>query len=96
MSIPSIGSFLLDKVREIKINPRITPTVSIGVASGMKTLSEMAQKAQSCLDLALGRGGDQAVVSIGEEVSFYGARGSVQAKIPACGPGLSPRPFTNL
>ncbi|WP_418382714.1 DHH family phosphoesterase [Acidaminococcus intestini] len=71
---------LLDKVREIKINPRITPTVSIGVASGMKTLSEMAQKAQSCLDLALGRGGDQAVVSIGEEVSFYGARGSVQAK----------------
>ena len=46
----------------------------------MKTLSELAQKAQSCLDLALGRGGDQAVVSIGEEVSFYGARGSVQAK----------------
>ena len=63
----------------------------------MKTLSEMAQKAQSCLDLALGRGGDQAVVSIGEEVSFYGARGSVQAKkYPRAGPGLSPRPFTNL
>jgi c-di-AMP phosphodiesterase-like protein len=71
---------LLDKVREVKLNPRITPTVSIGIACNGKNLSEMAQKAQSCLDLALGRGGDQAVVAMGEDVSFYGARGSVQAK----------------
>jgi c-di-AMP phosphodiesterase-like protein len=71
---------ILDKVREIKLNPRITPTISIGIACNGKNLSEMAQKAQSCLDLALGRGGDQAVVAMGDEVSFYGARGSVQAK----------------
>ena len=45
-----------------------------------KNLSEMSQKAQASLDLALGRGGDQAVVNIEDEMHFYGARGSVQAK----------------
>lgn len=71
---------VLDEVRKIRINPRTTPTISIGIACGGKNLAQMSQKAQSCLDLALGRGGDQAVVSMGEEISFYGARGSVQAK----------------
>ncbi|MCH3949823.1 MAG: DHH family phosphoesterase [Acidaminococcus sp.] len=71
---------VLDEVRKIKINSRTTPTISIGISCGGKTLAQMSQKAQSCLDLALGRGGDQAVVAMGEEVSFYGARGSVQAK----------------
>ena len=71
---------ILDKVREIKTSSRITPTISMGVAADGRNLSEMSQKAQAALDLALGRGGDQAVVQLGEETHFYGARGSVQAK----------------
>ena len=71
---------VLDKVREIKTSSRITPTISLGVAADGRNLSEMSQKAQAALDLALGRGGDQAVVQLGEETHFYGARGSVQAK----------------
>lgn len=71
---------LLDKVREIKINPRITPTVSIGVASGMKTLSEMAQKGPVLFGPCFGARRRSGRCLIGEEVSFYGARGSVQAK----------------
>lgn len=71
---------VLDRIRDIKSGNRITPTISIGVAAEGRNLAEMSQKAQAALDLALGRGGDQAVVQIGEEMSFYGARGSVQAK----------------
>ena len=71
---------VLDRVRDIKSGNRITPTISIGVAAEGRNLAEMSQKAQAALDLALGRGGDQAVVQIGEDMSFYGARGSVQAK----------------
>ncbi len=71
---------VLDKVREIKSASRINPTISIGVAADGKNLYEMSQKAQAALDLALGRGGDQAVVQLGDDTNFYGARGSVQAK----------------
>lgn len=71
---------VLDRVRDIKSGNRISPTISIGVAADSRNLSEMSQKAQAALDLALGRGGDQAVVQLGDDMSFYGARGSVQAK----------------
>ena len=81
---------LLDKVREIKINPRITPTVSIGVASGMKTLSEMAQKAQSCLDLALGRGGDQPLSPLVRKWLSMVPAGACRRKIPRAGPDCRP------
>jgi cyclic-di-AMP phosphodiesterase len=71
---------VLDRVREIKVGNKIPPTISIGVASDERGLLELSQKAQSGLDLALGRGGDQAVVSIGGEMLFFGAKSSVQAK----------------
>jgi c-di-AMP phosphodiesterase-like protein len=71
---------VLDRVREIKSGNRISPTISIGVAADGRNLAELSQKAQAALDLALGRGGDQAVVQLGDDMSFYGARGSVQAK----------------
>ena len=71
---------VLDRVREIKSGNRVSPTISIGVAADGRNLAELSQKAQAALDLALGRGGDQAVVQLGDDMSFYGARGSVQAK----------------
>ncbi len=71
---------VLDKVREIKVGNKIPPTISIGVASDERGLLALSQKAQSGLDLALGRGGDQAVVSLGGEMLFFGAKSSVQAK----------------
>jgi len=40
----------------------------------------LGQKAQSGLDLALGRGGDKAVVSIAGEMQFFGGKNLVQAK----------------
>jgi c-di-AMP phosphodiesterase-like protein len=40
----------------------------------------LGQKAQSGLDLALGRGGDQAVVAVAGEMQFFGGKNLVQAK----------------
>ena len=43
-------------------------------------MSERGQKAQTGLDLALGRGGDQAAVYVNEEVQFYGGKAKVMEK----------------
>ena len=71
---------VLDNVRTIKVGNKLSPTISIGISGEEKNLSALGQRAQSCLDLALGRGGDQAVVAQGGEVLFFGAKGAVQAK----------------
>lgn len=71
---------VLDRIREIKVGNKIAPTISLGISGEEKNLSALGQRAQSCLDLALGRGGDQAVVAQGGEVLFFGAKGTVQAK----------------
>lgn len=71
---------ILDKVREIKVGNKLPPTISVSVACEEKNLLMLGQKAQSGLDLALGRGGDQAVVSIAGEMQFFGGKNIVQAK----------------
>lgn len=72
---------VLDWVRDIKAGNKIAPTISIGMSGEEKSLTGLGQKAQTYLDLALGRGGDQAVIcQSGGEVQFFGAKGSVQAK----------------
>ncbi|HIU64966.1 MAG TPA: DHH family phosphoesterase [Candidatus Avacidaminococcus intestinavium] len=71
---------ILDKIREIKAGNKIAPTISMGVACEEKSLLLLGQRAQSGLDLALGRGGDQAVVSINGEMQFFGGKNVVQAK----------------
>ena len=70
----------MDKVREIKVGNKIPPTISISIACEEKTLQLLGQKAQSGLDLALGRGGDQAVVAVAGEMQFFGGKNLVQAK----------------
>lgn len=65
---------ILDKVREIKTVNRIPVTVSIGIVQSQDTFARQAEEAQVSLDLALGRGGDQAVVRIGEDVKVFGGK----------------------
>lgn len=71
---------ILDKVREVVIGNKIPPTLSIGISSGEKTLIELSAKAKAGLDLAIGRGGDQAVLSLNGEMSFFGGNNVVHAK----------------
>ncbi|RBW69126.1 DHH family phosphoesterase [Bacillus taeanensis] len=66
---------LLDEVRELTSKQNIPITLSIGVGSGSMELPELGQLAQSSLDLALGRGGDQvAIKQLDGKVKFYGGK----------------------
>lgn len=63
---------VLEEVREIQINDRMNATISIGVGRGGATAKECEQWARQALDMALGRGGDQAAVKKGETYQFFG------------------------
>lgn len=71
---------VLDKVRAIHTVNRIPVTLSLGLAYGKGEFSEQAEDARVSLDLALGRGGDQAVVRIGEETQTFGGKSKAVAK----------------
>ena len=65
---------ILDKAREIDTEADFPVTLSIGIGLGGKTLAESEDYAQDALDMALGRGGDQAVVKNVRNFEYYGGR----------------------
>lgn len=65
---------LLDDVRDLTIEYKVPITLSIGIASGTADLIELGNLAHSSLDIALGRGGDQAAVKDGQRLTFYGGK----------------------
>jgi c-di-AMP phosphodiesterase-like protein len=71
---------ILDTVRTIRGGNRIPVTLSIGVAADEPTIAALGQRAQAGLDLALGRGGDQAAVHIAGKVQFYGGKAKAVEK----------------
>lgn len=72
---------LLDEVREATRRERTPITLSIGVGSGQGTSQELGVLAQSSLDLALGRGGDQvAIKQKNGKVRFYGGKSNAVEK----------------
>ncbi len=71
---------LLDEVREITAENKIPMTLSVGFAAGAESIVELGHWAQTSLDIALGRGGDQAAVRIGQRQSFYGGKSNAVEK----------------
>jgi c-di-AMP phosphodiesterase-like protein len=72
------GKFaILEEIRKTYTDAEFPVSLSIGVGEGGATLSGTEEYAAFAIDLALGRGGDQAVVKSGEDVRYYG--GTVQA-----------------
>jgi cyclic-di-AMP phosphodiesterase len=66
---------ILDEVREKTTKQNIPLTLSIGIGTGVSSLPELGALAQSSLDLALGRGGDQvAIKQTNGKVKFYGGK----------------------
>ncbi|MFK2826574.1 DHH family phosphoesterase [Bacillus sp. B190/17] len=66
---------ILDEVREQTAKQAASLTLSIGVGHGELSLPELGNLAQSSLDLALGRGGDQAALKqLNGKVRFYGGK----------------------
>lgn len=70
------GKFsILDEIRETTAKQDVPLTLSIGVGSGVSMLPELGTLAQSSLDLALGRGGDQvAIKQANGKVKFFGGK----------------------
>jgi c-di-AMP phosphodiesterase-like protein len=71
---------ILDVVREMTADNKIPITLSIGTAAGVDSYIELGQIAQSSLDIALGRGGDQAAVKVGNKLTFYGGKSNAVEK----------------
>lgn len=72
---------VLDKIRQETSRNNTPLTLSIGIAFGSDSLTEIANQAQSNLDLALGRGGDQVVLrQPGKDAHFYGGKSNPMEK----------------
>lgn len=65
---------ILDDIRDIDLGNRIMPTLSIGIAISGNGPSKTEENAFSALELALGRGGDQAVIRRSGDFDFYGGK----------------------
>lgn len=65
---------ILDEVREIDVGNKIPVTLSIGIGVNGNTLAQVEEDALTCLELALGRGGDQVVIRKKNTFEFYGGK----------------------
>ena len=65
---------ILDKIREIDQDNTLPVTVSIGIGTNGDTINENLKLATGAIDLALGRGGDQAVIKTPDKSVFYGGK----------------------
>ncbi len=72
---------IIDKVREVSSGEDIPLTLSIGLAHDFPDVIKLNELANSALDIAMSRGGDQVVVSVfGSEMEFYGGKTEAQEK----------------
>ena len=65
---------ILEDVKTVKIGNEMSVTLSIGFGLNTSSFVEDGQYARNAIDLALGRGGDQAVVKTPEKITYYGGK----------------------
>lgn len=65
---------VLEEVKSVNIGNEMAVTLSIGVGAMNGTYTRNYDMARAAIDLALGRGGDQAVVREGNKVTYYGGK----------------------
>lgn len=63
---------ILDEIKEITLSNKIPVTLSIGIVVEEETENEKFQNALATIDIALGRGGDQAVIRKNGKYEFFG------------------------
>lgn len=71
---------LLDKIRGMEIENSLPLTLSIGVSNPGLSYIEAYRAADTSLDVALGRGGDQAVVRVADSYEFFGGKSKAVEK----------------
>lgn len=65
---------ILEDIRNINLGIEQSATISIGIGVGKGSYVERYEWARAAMDLALGRGGDQAVVKNGDHEQFFGGK----------------------
>ncbi len=65
---------ILEEVKTVNIGNEMAVTISIGIGLDGLTYSQNYEFARTAIDLALGRGGDQAVVKKSEQITYYGGK----------------------
>lgn len=65
---------ILEEIRNINLGNDQTATISIGIGVGKGDYTERYERARAAMDLALGRGGDQAVIKDADKESFFGGQ----------------------
>lgn len=69
------GKFdLLDDVKTVNIGNEMAVTLSIGIGLDGLTYAQNYEFSRTAIDLALGRGGDQAVVKTSDSITYYGGK----------------------
>lgn len=71
---------ILDKVRAVETGADFPLSLSIGIGIGSDDMQDTENLANSAIDLALGRGGDQAVVKTGDKTTYYGGKTQAREK----------------
>lgn len=70
---------ILERIHKIGEKEDTPPTISMGIAHDFPDIVKLNEMAESAIDIAMSRGGDQVVVSrYGEEIQFYGGKFEAQ------------------
>ena len=65
---------ILDEVKTVNIGNEMAVTISMGIGLDGLTYAQNLEFARTAIDLALGRGGDQAVVKTTQQITYYGGK----------------------
>lgn len=71
---------ILDEIRELDMGNTIPITLSIGVSATGEDFNQSYNNAKAAIDIALGRGGDQAVLNKEGAYEFYGGKSKALEK----------------
>lgn len=73
-SLKEVRFDILEDVKTVNIGNEMAVTLSIGIGVDGLSYAQNYEFARNAIDLALGRGGDQAVVKTPEEISYFGGK----------------------
>ena len=65
---------ILEDVKTVNIGNEMAVTISVGVGLNGLTYAQNYEFARNAIDLALGRGGDQAVMKMPENIMYFGGK----------------------
>lgn len=71
---------ILEDVKTVNIGNEMAVTISIGMGLNGLSYAQNYEFARNAIDIALGRGGDQAVVKVPENVIYYGGKSQQMEK----------------